>query len=127
MRDRFVARAAAGAPAGGLSRRGFLSKVGVGGAGLLAATAVGDLLFSPVAGASTGPHRGRMTRYDTPPPVEPDGCVAYATCRHCQDCCPGGPCPPGQYCFYCTATPCQGAGVACYPSTDGATFYICCG
>lgn len=94
----------------------------------MAAATVGDVLFATSSGAATSPtvgHAGTMTIFDDPADV-PEGCIAYATCTPCNGCCPEGACPPKQFCFYCSATPCQAAGVACYEHAP-EQFYICCG
>jgi hypothetical protein len=111
------------------SRRRFLRKAGVTSLAGFALAAVGDVLVSPVARAgqrsSAGRATGRLTVYENRSDI-PDSCIAYATCNPCGGCCETfGGCTPPEYCFYCTATPCQPAGVNCYHHSK-STFYICC-
>lgn len=109
-----------------LSRRGFLRRAGLGAIASLAVASVGDVLLAAPSGAATvGRQTGMMTAFEDPADA-PNGCIAYSTCTPCNGCCPGGPCPPKYFCFYCSATPCGPAGVACYERAP-KQFYICCG
>jgi hypothetical protein len=109
-----------------VSRSGFLRRAGVAG---LALAGIGDLVAAPLASAKMSSRAvrssGQLRMYDNLGDL-PNSCRSYSKCSPCSGCC-GQPCqPPGVgYCFYCSATPCQGAGVACYDHSPN-TFYICC-
>jgi hypothetical protein len=111
-----------------VGRRSFLRKAGIGSVGALVIGGLGDVLASPAANASQrtarAKTRGHMTIMEKGAPNE--RCEAVATCYPCDGCC-GSPCKPSgtAYCFYCTATPCEGAGVACYDHAP-SQFTICC-
>jgi hypothetical protein len=111
-------------------RRSFLRKAGLGSVGAFALAGLGDVLASPAANASQRSARaktkGHMTIMKKGAQTD-ERCTAVAVCHPCSGCCPGGPCTPSgvAYCFYCTATPCQGAGVACYDHAP-EEFTICC-
>lgn len=119
---------AAGFEAIPVTRRGFLKRAGLGGLAALAVGAAGDVLAAPLAGASgirPSEMAGRRTVVIDSPDDPSVTCDGVATCTPCNGCCPHGPCPPDYFCFYCTATPCQAAGVSCYH--HGPTqFTICC-
>jgi len=130
MRSRLIHATADQGEAAPVSRRAFLRRAGLGSLAGLAMTAVGDVVMSPMASAAprpgaARPAKGQTVAFDDLADA-PAGCIAYATCTPCNGCCPHGPCPPKQFCFYCSATPCGPAGVACFERAD-TQFYICCG
>lgn len=113
-----------------VGRRSFLRRAGLGSVGALALAGLGDVLVTPAANASQQRARaraaGRLTIMHKSSTSR--NCIAISTCHPCSGCCPGGPCKPSgvAYCFYCTATPCGGAGVFCIDHRP-VTFTECCG